>query len=246
MNVWMFIGSYWWLIFPLGGAVAGVISKFTGVEAREQQRKHEQKLEKLEAERRLEEAKRGVIAAPPPPPPVSTRDQLIDLFATHDEISARWLDYELDVGKLIAFPAMSDGRQPLTGAFLRAKRTADTLRPKRADAEVDAERLGAYRTAVAEYGAAFDIAEADARRVRDAGFEPEERERLDRAAKMLAVATDESATAAERQIAYKRVRAEIDGLIAVSPESISILESKVGREITPGTMGPISPAPDAA
>src|SRR5690606_21684588 len=51
------------------------------------------------------------------------------LFAEHDEITARWLDYELDVAKLIAFPAMSDGRQPLTAAFLRAKKTADQLRP---------------------------------------------------------------------------------------------------------------------
>ena len=47
--------------------------------------------------------------------------QLDALFAAHDGVTTRWLDYELDVAKLIAYPAMSDGRQPLTAAFLRAK-----------------------------------------------------------------------------------------------------------------------------
>ena len=42
---------------------------------------------------------------------------------THDAVTSRWLEYELDVAKIIAFPAMSDGRQPLTAAFLRAKRS---------------------------------------------------------------------------------------------------------------------------
>ena len=47
----------------------------------------------------------------------------------HDAVNKRWLDYELDVGKLIDYPVMTDVREPLTVAFLRAKREADGLRP---------------------------------------------------------------------------------------------------------------------
>lgn len=242
-----FIGGYWWLIFPVGAGVAAFVGKVTGSEAREREQKHQHKLERLDAERRLAEAKRGGTPALPAPvtaPASSVRDQLIDLTADHDAITARWLDYELDVAKLIAFPAMSDGRQPLTAAFLRAKRAADSQRPPRVDAPVTPDQLASYRAAVVEYGTTFDIAESDARRVRHAGFAPDERQRLDRAQHLLTVALDESATAAERQVAYKRVRAEVDGLIAISPESVAILETKIGRDLT--VAPPAAASPDAA
>ncbi|MGG1909305.1 hypothetical protein AB1285_19840 [Microbacterium sp. NRRL B-14842] len=99
----------------------------------------------------------------------------------HDEITARWLDYELDVAKLIAFPAMSDGRQPLTAAFLRAKKTADALRPASADATLSEQQIAEYLQAVGDYAVAFEIAEKDARRLRDSTFTEAERKRLDRA-----------------------------------------------------------------
>ncbi|WP_333783417.1 hypothetical protein [Microbacterium sp. ET2] len=123
-------------------------------------------------------------------------------------MTARWLDYELDVAKLIAFPAMSDGRQPLTAAFLRAKRVADRLRPPSATARISPEQLREYREAVTDYEVAFDLAERDARRLKDANFSAEERKRLDTAQQLLSVAIDEAATPAERQLAYRRVREE--------------------------------------
>lgn len=264
-----FLGNYWWLAFPLFGLGMAASGRW----ASNRRERHEQRLERMAAQQRLIEAQaaaggiapgteRAAVTAAPSASVSgargtadSIRDQVIDLIAAHDEITARWMDYELDVAKLIAFPAMSDGRQPLTAAFLVAKRKADTLRPARVDSPMDSERLAAYRDAVSAYGAAFDLAENDAKRVRDAGFAPDERDRLERAAKMLRIAIDESATAAERQIAYRRVRQEIDGLIVLSPASISILESKVGRELTDAaggasapageTMRPADPTPDA-
>ena len=40
----------------------------------------------------------------------------------HGETDARWLDYEIDVAKLLDFPLMTDMRNPLTMAFHKARR----------------------------------------------------------------------------------------------------------------------------
>ena len=94
---------------------------------------------------------------------------------------------------------MSDGRQPRTAAFLRAKRVADGLRPASAKARLTKDQLTQYRNAVADYEVAFDVAERDARRLKDSSFTTVERKRLDTAKQLLTIAIDEAATPAERQ-----------------------------------------------
>jgi hypothetical protein len=173
----------------------------------------------------------------------STGTQLERLFAAHDAVTARWLDYELDVAKLIAFPAMSDGRQPLTAAFLRAKRIADGLRPASAKARLTKDQVTEYRNAVADFEVAFDVAERDARRLKDSSFSVVERKRLDTAKQLLTIAIDQAATPAERQVAYRRVREELDGLISLSDEAIEVLEGKVSLELTTGTVAQAPPVP---
>ncbi|WP_082297585.1 hypothetical protein [Microbacterium sp. GCS4] len=247
-------GSFWWLIFPIMGMAGGAAKAWE----RGAKRRHERRLEtmKLKAEiktaqleargggRRIGPSVVDTTAAPVAPNALLER-----LFAEHDEITARWLDYELDVAKLIAFPAMSDGRQPLVAAFLRAKKTADALRPASAESEVSEQRVTEYLDAVGAYAVAFEIAEKDARRLRTTTFSEPERKRLDRAQQLLKVAVDESATQAERNVAYKRVRDELDGLILLSDEAVQVLEKQVARELPaePTTTAPASesdPAPE--
>lgn len=241
---WHFAGSYWWLIFPIMG-VAGGFARRWEVGSRH---RHERRLETLRLKTELKTAElqaRSLTApvrtVPAPlaaePAPEPSNELLERLFKEHDEITARWLDYELDVAKLIAFPAMSDGRQPLTAAFLRAKKTADALRPASADAKVSEQRVSEYLDAVGNYAVAFEVAEHDARRLRDSTFTEDERKRLDRAQHMLKVALDESATQAERQVAYKRVRDELEGLILLSDDAVQVLETKVAGELPRGAAG---------
>jgi hypothetical protein len=260
-----FLGGYWWLVFPLMGVMGGVGSAWE----RGARRRHKRRLEVLHAKAELKAAQAGaraVGAASLPPietataataqrPAATTQGtQLERLFASHDAVTARWLDYELDVAKLIAFPAMSDGRQPLTAAFLRAKRVADGLRPASAKARLTKDQLSEYRNAVADYEVAFDVAERDARRLKDSSFTTIERKRLDTAKQLLTIAIDEAATPAERQVAYRRVREELDGLISLSDEAIEVLEAKVSLELTTGPVPaesatgqiPQTTAPDAA
>ncbi|WP_040167759.1 hypothetical protein [Microbacterium gorillae] len=223
----------WWVLIPIAGMVVGVINRGQAGRLRQAKYKHELEMQRMQLQAQqqpaVESTQRDALT-----PPVSDDDQLARVMAEHDEVTGRWLDYELDVAKLIAFPAMSDGRRDLTAAFLRAKRTADSLRPRSADAKLTSEQMTAYRDAVTDYAVKFDIAEQDARRIRDADFTADERSRLDRARQLLKTAVDTSATNAERQLAYRRVRDEIDGLIVLSPEAVTILETKVGKEITPG------------
>lgn len=260
---WEFAGNFWWLVFPLMGVVGMVGNAWE----RGARRRHRRRLETLHAKAELKAAQaaaRGKVVAAASLPPITAATavpvaadapqretqvtQLERLFATHDAVTARWLEYELDVAKIIAFPAMSDGRQPLTAAFLRAKRFADGLRPASAKARVSREQLAEYRNAVADFETAFDVAERDARRIRDSSFTEAERKRLDTAKKLLTVAIDEAATPAERQLAYRRVREELDGLISISDEAIEVLEKKVMLELGATTTAPTvtQPAADAA
>lgn len=240
-DLWTFAGSYWWLAFPIFGMTMGAINarvKHREVTAR---RRHREQLELIRAQ--------GGSAAPAPtgsvalPAPSDGQQRVV---AAQDAVTHRWLEYELDATKLISYPAMSDGRQPLTAAFLRAKKVADKLRPTEGET-LSAAQLREYRDAVTDYEVAFDVAERDARRVKDAAFTPDERKRLDTAKQLLTVATDQAATPNERQLAYKRVREELDGLILLSDEAVDVLEKKVALELPRGaTAPPAATAPGSA
>lgn len=246
-----FFGSYWWLMFPLMG-VMGAIGR--GYEQRAR-RRHARRLEIIHAKTEARAIARGipygtvgipVVRTEQVPPAETQENRLQRLFDTHDGVTKRWLEYELDVAKAISYPAMSDGRQPLTAAFLRAKRVADGLRPPSAKSRLTKEQFTEYRNAVTDYEVAFDVAERDARRIQDSGFTDTERKRLDTAKQLLSVAIDQAATPAERQIAYKRVREELDGLISLSDGAIDRLEKQVALELTMGPWATPAPAPAAA
>lgn len=248
MDFFQFAGNYWWLIFP----IMGVASGFGRAWQKSLERRHKRRMEILRMKGELRTAQLAAKAAPATAPIAvsaasaenpSDPGRLVRLLAAHDEVNRRWLDYELDVARLIAFPAMSDGRQPLTAAFLRAKKVADGLRPASARVRLDAETMTEYRDAVHDYEVAFEIAEQDARRLKDSGFDPAERKRLEKAQQLLNVAVDQAATAAERQLAYRRVRQELDGLIAISDDAIEVLESKVSAELTAGNSATPQPQP---
>lgn len=238
-GLWGFAGSYWWLIFFIGPAAGGVAKAIE----RSAKRRHERRLEIIRAKAEAKAVMRSGGPGPrgeaehsatvPDDENLSTRTRLERLFSAHDDLTHRWLEYELDVAKLIAFPAMSDGRQPLTAAFLRAKKVADGLRPPSADTRVSATDLAAYRDALTDAEVAFDLAERDARRQRDRSFSEAERRRLDTAKQLLNVAVDDAATPAERRTAYERVRAELDGLIAVSDAAMDRLAERAALQLPP-------------
>ncbi len=249
--------NYWWLVFPLAG-----IFGWRGKNSRSR-RRHDIDPHQQPAAPGYDPLTSGQnapayqYAAPTyqPAPAVDPAQQRAaavgKMVAEHDSINARWLAYELDVGKMIDFPMMSDVREPLTVDFLRAKRTADALRPDQPQQLATDPAAAEYRTAVHAYGMAFDIAEREAKRLKDRNYSEDERSHLGRARKLTAMAEDEAATPAERQSAYKRVQKELDGLLVLPDATLAELERRVqgiiaahptGQATAPSTAQPTAPA----
>lgn len=106
-------------------------------------------------------------------PSSSQRDRypLARLQRAHDAVTARWMAYETDPAKLIAYPAISDSREPATSAFLSASRRALDLRPA-PGSRISTTEFAAYRDAVADLERAFDVAEHTAK-ARANGVDPD-------------------------------------------------------------------------
>lgn len=212
-----FAGDFWWLVFPLSGVFAAWGDSWR----KSSKRRHQRKVELYKLRYQGQQ------------PEQTQADEVKALMDTHDAVNQRWLDYELDVGKLIDFPMMTDVREPLTVAFLRAKRDADALRPMKPDS-VSAARCAEFRAAVNDYEVAFSVAETEARRLKTGGFSEGERKRLATARKLVTIAVDGAASPAERQTAYRRARRELDGLIVLPDRAVNLLEGQVARALEGG------------
>ena len=181
---------------------------------------------------------RDQVQAPPADPQLPTDSDAAQRRAgertieEHDRTDTRWLDYELDVAKLLDYPLMTDMRDPLTERFHRAKLRADFLRPADAvDLIYDRDSAREYRDSVQEYVTAFEVAEAEAIRRRRSQFGDDEQERLSRAQRLLRVASDSAATTQERERAYQLARRELDGLIVLPERARVALERGIAGEL---------------
>ena len=225
--VWHFAANFWWLVFPLGGAIVTSVRAVANANERRAERRMERyrlkqqtKIAVAHASGRNRDNEDG------------SRRELAKLVAAHGRADARWLDYEVDVAKLLDFPLMTDMRDPLTISFHKAKRHTDLLRPDAPeDLAGDRAAQTEYRDAVHEYISAFEIAEAEAIRRRRSDFSEDDQQRLARAANLLHLAQDEGATREERQSAYARATKELDGLIVLPPPARAAIERRIAGHI---------------
>ncbi|SDR75349.1 hypothetical protein [Agrococcus carbonis] len=231
-----FVSGYWWLIFIVGPVVGGWIG---GVAKYNERRRRD----RIELERIRRAPVQPLAAAPLPTPADDAADlaaqradrdrQIERILADHEEVDRRWLDFELDVAKLIDYPLVTDMREPLTQTFHRAKRVAEGLRPAAAAELRPAGALERYREAVRDYEVAFEAAVREAKRRAQTQFTEAERSRLQTAQRLMAVAENEASTPAERQSAYRQARRELDGLIALPETTTRDLEHRIAGELSP-------------
>lgn len=80
------------------------------------------------------------------------------LHVAHDAVTARWMQYETDAARQIAYPAMTDVRRAETAAYLRAAGRANECR-RAATGRVTPADFAAYRDAVGDLERAFEVAE---------------------------------------------------------------------------------------
>jgi hypothetical protein len=222
-----FAANFWWLVFPLGGAVGGGLRAFAAANDRRAERRLERYRLKQQAKIAIAEASGRTRNNK-----ASYRREISKLVAEHDRTDARWLDYEVDIAKLLDFPMMTDMRNPLTIGFHKAKRHADLLRPERPDDLVSDRTVQLeYRGAVHEYVTSFEIAEAEAIRRRRSDFSADDQQRLARAQHLLQLAQDSAATPQERQSAYARASKELDGLIVLPAPARASIERRIAGQI---------------
>ena len=222
-----FAGNFWWLIFPLGGAIGTGVRVVAAANERRAERRLERYRIKQQTKIAVAEASgrtRNKEAA--------YKREMTKVLERHDRTDTRWLDYEIDIAKLLDFPLMTDMRDPLTVAFHKARSHADWLRPDSVDDILgDRNAQLEYRDAVGEYVAAFDLAETEAIRRRRSDFSTEAQERLARAQHLLRLASDGGAKPHERQSAYARAQKELDGLIVLPATTRVSIERKIAGEI---------------
>lgn len=222
-----FAGNFWWLIFPLGGVIGGGVRAVTAANERRAERRLERYRIKQQTKVAVAEASgRGKVDG------AAARRDVGKILQQHDRTDGRWLSYEMDVAKLLDFPLMTDMREPLTAEFHRARSRADLLRPTTADDLAgDRDAQLDYRDAVHDYASAFDVAEAEAVRRRRSDFSAEAQERLERAQRLLRVASDEAATSQERRNAYSKAQRELDGLIVLPALTRAGIERGIAGEL---------------
>jgi hypothetical protein len=225
--VFEFAGNFWWLVFPFMGAIGGAVRAVAVANERRAQRRLERYRIKQETKVALAEASGRARTNE-----TGYRREMTKVLERHDRTDARWLEYEIDIAKLLDFPLMTDMRDPLTMAFHKAKSRADWLRPDSIDDILDDRTAQLeYRDAVGEYVAAFDVAESEAIRRRRSDFSAEAQERLERAQHLLRLASDDGATPQERQSAYARAQKELDGLIVLPAATRTSIERRIAGEI---------------
>lgn len=218
---------FWWLIFPLAGMVGGAVRAVAAANERRAERRLERYRIKQQTKIAVAEA-----AGRSHTNEVKNRRELKRVIEQHGQTDTRWLEYEIDVAKLLDFPLMTDMRNPLTMEFHKARRRADLLRPEKADDfDGDREAQLEYRDAVHDYVTAFDVAEAEAIRLRRSTFSSEDQQRIARAQNLLRLAEDEGATPQERQNAYTRARAELEGILALPAATRASIERKLAGEL---------------
>lgn len=132
-------------------------------------------------------------------PSASAPRPLDRLRAEHDAITARWMSYETDPAMQIAYPAMTDVRQPATAAYLRAAGQAVEAR-RETEYRATPATYSAYRDAVAALERSLVAAEHHARvqsgeRASAPGWQDVAQDVLSRSAEVLDKAAEAAASA---------------------------------------------------
>ena len=206
------------MVLPLAGLVIAAVRGFAANKLRNQQSR-----DAIRAQI-PDEAAAAVPSAGAGNTQAAQWRSLRRVLAEHSRTDTRWLEYELDFAKLLDFPLMTDMRNPLTISF--------HLRPVIADDLLtDRDAAARYVAAVEDYVTAFNIAEAEAIRMRRSNFSRDEQQRIARAQRLLRLASDSAAAPQERQTAYELAGKELEGLIVLPSTTQASIENGISGQI---------------
>lgn len=152
-----------------------------------------------------------------------------ELMNRHDALLAEWGDYQLDLEKLIRYPALTDMSVAEVQSMHKAMIQADSLRPRAADeATLDED---AYRQSVVDFEVAWRIALNVAKKQSWSKLTDAERKNLSDAQRLLNLALNEASSPQERQVAYKQMMRLLEGIVVVPNSTLGQIEARVLLEL---------------
>lgn len=154
--------------------------------------------------------------------------RLSSVKEVHDKIINKWAEYELDLEMSIRYPLITDTSHPATEDFYQALRRTSLARPQK---NVNGPSVDEYEEAVSTLEGRFDALIGQAKKQAWAKFSKSECSRLETALSLLSMARNEGSSPHERQVAYKRVMSELDGLLTLPEAPVAALEASVLQQI---------------
>ncbi|MEU9254513.1 hypothetical protein AB0D66_22015 [Streptomyces sp. NPDC048270] len=140
------------------------------------------------------------------------------LETDHDKVREAYGEYASDVLEFLDRPALANVTDSRTVAFLHAM-----------DAAADARRgvdLDAYRQAVSSLKTAWQAADEHARKSGTRHLPEAERAAIAKARALLELALDGRGGDYERQAAYAKARALLDGVVTIPRQAVAHLEAR--------------------
>lgn len=159
-----------------------------------------------------------------PAPPASTAvlagdDPNSRLRARLDKVLEQWSEYETDPVKILDYPMVSNMSFAPTSHFHLALRQAR-------EAFAEESSVETLTTSVVALEHSYEVMINEAQRVKWNSFSVEEKKHLRTAQQLLNMALDSSSSVNERNLAYKKLLKEVEGIISLSPATILAIEEK--------------------
>lgn len=166
------------------------------------------------------------------PEPVS--DTQVGLNVRIAAVKKEWSSYEMDLVKILDYPAVANMSFPATSDFHKAMRQVNVLVPEGVPSVTTSPAV--LSEAVLDLEHKFDVMIAEAKRSKWSIFTDDERISLRTAQNLLSIAINAASSPNERQIAYKRLIREVEGILAFPEKALLELEARIAPEICESKM----------
>lgn len=157
---------------------------------------------------------------------VTPVDEWALLTARLNAVKKEWGSYELDPAKVLSYPALTNMGVKSTADFHKALRIANHLQASKVKKGVPASG-SPFEKAVLDVEHQFDVMISEAKRMKWNNFTEKEKSNLRKAQNLLNIAVNSASSEHERQVAYKQLLKEIEGIVVFRKATVLELESKV-------------------
>ena len=136
-----------------------------------------------------------------------------------NSVIQQWSEYETDAVKIIDYPMVTNMGFAPTSEFHLALIRAKSLIPN------DSYDILLFERAVIELEHAYKVMISEAKRMKWSEFSVDEQRSLQKAKQLLKMASNSSSSPNERNVAYKRLLKEVEGILSLSPVTMMAIEA---------------------